>query len=83
MNAALRRLREELAWLADAEKRASDPKTLRIEKTAAAIVFAQLDEIDRERAEIREAIEMLENQLGRPKCGATEPLKLFEAAIYR
>lgn len=83
MNAALRRLREELAWLADAEKRASDPRTLRAEKTPAEVVFAQLDEIDRERAEIREAIEMLENQLGRPRSRPTEPLKLFEAAIYR
>ena len=55
MNAALRVLRNEMAWLADAEKRATNMRTMRLEKPSGEIVFMQLDQIDRERAEIRAA----------------------------
>lgn len=83
MNTALRLLRNELAWLADATRLATNTRTLKLEKTTGEIVFMQLDEIDRERAEIREAIDILESQRGGRKIAPGEPLELFEAVIYR
>jgi len=61
MNAALRLLRNELVWLADAEKRARFPQPE--ERVSPALTLRYRLQIMRERREVEEAIEMIEMTL--------------------